>query len=83
MVGKFKERLGRIWEKCVKLDRSNLVSILFAFGILIAVIRLITVSISLKIYEGLLLLPIIFVGMAVIFWIIKNTDKPNQPFEKK
>ena len=76
MDGKLIERLGRIWKKYIEWNRSMKIFLTSLLAVLyfIAAIR---VAIDFKMYDGLLLLVPILILLAVLFWIVKNIEKPR------
>jgi hypothetical protein len=76
MDGKLIERLGRIWKKYSEWNRSMKIFLTSLLAVLyfIAAIR---VAIDFKMYDGLLLLVPILILLAVLFWIVKNIEKPR------
>ena len=76
MDGKLIERLGRIWKKYSEWNRSMKIFLTGLLAVLyfIAAIR---VAIDFKMYDGLLLLVPILILLAVLFWIVKNIEKPR------
>ena len=76
MDGKLPERLGRLWKKYSEWNRSMKIFLTGLLAVLyfIAAMR---VSIDFKLYDGLLILVIILILLAVTFWIYTNIEKPR------
>ena len=76
MDEKSRERLGRIgkkyieWNRSMKIFLTGLLAVLYFFAA-------IWVAIYFKMYDGLLLLVIVLILLAVTFWIYKNIEKPR------
>jgi len=76
MDGKLPERLGLLWKKYSEWNRSMKIFLTGLLAVLyfIAAIR---VAIDFKLYDGLLLVVIILILLAVTFWIYTNIEKPR------
>jgi len=76
MDEKLRERLGLLWKKYNEWDRSMKIFLTGLLAVLyfIAAIR---VAIEFKLYDGLLVLVICGILLAVTYWIYTKIEKPR------